>query len=77
MMAKGTYAAIMLATKDLDGIFARLEANGAEIMQEPTEQDWGARGCACRQPDPHPGAALSRPAVAAMTVAATALTKEN
>ncbi len=50
MMAKGTYAAIMLATKDLDGAFARLQAGGAEIMQEPIEQDWGARDCAVRDP---------------------------
>ena len=50
MMAKGTYAAIMLATKDLDGAFARLQAGGAEIMQEPIEQDWGARDCAIRDP---------------------------
>jgi uncharacterized glyoxalase superfamily protein PhnB len=50
MMAKGTYGSIMLATADLDGAFARLQAEGAEIMQEPTEQDWGARDCAVRDP---------------------------
>ncbi len=50
MMAKGTYGSIMLATADLDGAFARLQAKGAEIMQEPIEQDWGARDCAVRDP---------------------------
>ena len=50
MMAKGTYAAIMLATDDLDGTFERLQASGAEIMQEPIEQAWGARDCAVRDP---------------------------
>ncbi|WP_370327409.1 VOC family protein [Euzebya sp.] len=50
MMAKGTYASIMLATKDLDGTFDRLQAGGAEIMQEPIDQDWGARDCAVRDP---------------------------
>ncbi|WP_242107191.1 VOC family protein [Luteimonas aquatica] len=50
MMAKGTYASIMLATTDLDGIFARLQDKGAEIMQEPVEQDWGERDCAVRDP---------------------------
>jgi uncharacterized glyoxalase superfamily protein PhnB len=50
MMAKGTYASIMLATPDLDATFARLQAAGAEIMQEPVEQDWGARDCAVRDP---------------------------
>jgi catechol 2,3-dioxygenase-like lactoylglutathione lyase family enzyme len=50
MMAKGTYAAIILATADLDGTFARLEANGAEVVQEPTEQPYGVRDCAFRDP---------------------------
>jgi uncharacterized glyoxalase superfamily protein PhnB len=50
MMAKGTYAGIMLATKDLDAVFAKLAADGVEIVQEPTEQDWGARDGAVRDP---------------------------
>ena len=50
MMAKGTYATLMLATKDLDGTFERLQAGSAEIVQEPTKQDWGARDCAVRDP---------------------------
>ena len=71
MMAKGTYAAILLATADLDGTFERVQASGAEVVQEPTEQPYGIRDCAFRDPagnlDPHPGAALSHPAIAAMT----------
>ncbi len=50
MMAKGTYASIMLATPDLDGTFERLQASDAEVMQEPTEQPWGARDFAVRDP---------------------------
>ncbi|MDT7728123.1 MAG: hypothetical protein QOI21_4699 [Actinomycetota bacterium] len=50
MMAKGTYAAINLATKDLDGTFARLQASGAEVVQEPTEQPYGIRDSAFRDP---------------------------
>jgi uncharacterized glyoxalase superfamily protein PhnB len=50
MMAKGTFASLMLATPDLDGAFAKLEKSGAEIMQEPIEQPWGARDCAVRDP---------------------------
>ncbi|MEO5940185.1 MAG: VOC family protein [Candidatus Limnocylindrales bacterium] len=50
MMAKGTYAIIILATADLDGTFARLQASGAEVVQEPTEQPWGIRDCAFRDP---------------------------
>jgi catechol 2,3-dioxygenase-like lactoylglutathione lyase family enzyme len=50
MMAKGTYAAINLATADLDGVFARLQASDAEVVQEPTEQPYGVRDCAFRDP---------------------------
>ena len=50
MMAKGTYAGILLATADLDGTFARLQASGAEVVQEPTEQPYGVRDCAFRDP---------------------------
>jgi uncharacterized glyoxalase superfamily protein PhnB len=48
MMAKGTYAIIVLATKDLDGAFDRLQASDAEVVQEPTEQPYGVRDCAVR-----------------------------
>lgn len=50
MMAKGTYAMIMLATKDLDGTFERLQANDADVVQEPMEQPYGVRDCAVRDP---------------------------
>jgi uncharacterized glyoxalase superfamily protein PhnB len=49
MMAKGTYAIITLATPDLDGTFERLQAS-AEVVQEPTEQPYGVRDCAVRDP---------------------------
>ena len=50
MMAKGTYAALLLATKDLDSTFERLQASDADIVQEPTEQPYGIRDCAVRDP---------------------------
>jgi catechol 2,3-dioxygenase-like lactoylglutathione lyase family enzyme len=50
MMAKGTYAMILLATKDLDGTFAQLQANDVDVVQEPTEQPYGVRDCAVRDP---------------------------
>ena len=50
MMAKGTYAMIILATADLDGTFERLQASGAEVIQEPTAQPYGVRDCAFRDP---------------------------
>jgi predicted enzyme related to lactoylglutathione lyase len=50
MMAKGTYGWILLATDDLDGTFERVQAGDAEVVQEPTEQPYGARDCAFRDP---------------------------
>jgi catechol 2,3-dioxygenase-like lactoylglutathione lyase family enzyme len=50
MMAKGTYAIITPATKDLDGTFERLQAGGAEVVQEPIDQPYGIRDCAFRDP---------------------------
>ncbi|OLT15835.1 glyoxalase [Pseudonocardia sp. CNS-139] len=50
MMAKGTYAGVNLASKDLDGTFERLQAGDAEVVQEPTDQPWGVRDCAFRDP---------------------------
>jgi catechol 2,3-dioxygenase-like lactoylglutathione lyase family enzyme len=50
MMAKGTYAVIVLATADLDATFERVQASGVEVVQEPTEQPYGVRDCAIRDP---------------------------
>ena len=50
MMAKGSYACLILATADLDGAFERLQAGGAEVVQEPTAQPYGVRDCAFRDP---------------------------
>jgi catechol 2,3-dioxygenase-like lactoylglutathione lyase family enzyme len=50
MMAKGTYARLILATKDLDGTFEQLQAGGGDVVQEPTEQPYGIRDCAFRDP---------------------------
>jgi len=50
MMAKGSYARVTLATEDLDETFARLRDGGADVVQEPTDQPWGDRDCAVRDP---------------------------
>lgn len=50
MMAKGTYATLLLATKDLDGTFERVQGRDVEIVQEPTDQPYGVRDCAVRDP---------------------------
>jgi hypothetical protein len=63
-----TYAGINLATRDLHGSFEQLQAGDAEVVQEPTDQTYGIHDGVFRGPagngDPHPGAALSRPAIA-------------
>ena len=50
MMAKGTFASINLATRDVDGVFGRLQAGDAEVVQEPIDQPYGVRDCAIRDP---------------------------
>jgi catechol 2,3-dioxygenase-like lactoylglutathione lyase family enzyme len=50
LMAKGSYFGVNLATPDLDGTFAKLEGSGAEVVQEPTDQPYGVRDCAFRDP---------------------------
>jgi catechol 2,3-dioxygenase-like lactoylglutathione lyase family enzyme len=54
MMAKGTYCTLLLAAKDLDGTFERLQAGlqdgQVEVVQEPTAQPYGVRDCALRDP---------------------------
>ncbi|MEO6689755.1 MAG: VOC family protein [Dokdonella sp.] len=50
MMAKGTYAMVILASADLDATFEKLQASGAEVVQEPTVQPYGVRDCAFRDP---------------------------
>ncbi|HSS67075.1 MAG TPA: VOC family protein [Nocardioidaceae bacterium] len=50
MMAKGTYGTLLLASDDLDGAFERVQATDAEVVQEPTDQPYGIRDCALRDP---------------------------
>jgi catechol 2,3-dioxygenase-like lactoylglutathione lyase family enzyme len=50
MMAKGTYGWILLATRNLDSTFEQVVARNAEVVQEPTEQPYGVRDCAFRDP---------------------------
>ncbi|GLZ78839.1 putative glyoxalase/bleomycin resistance protein [Actinorhabdospora filicis] len=50
MMAKGTYAAVILAAQDLDKTFEQISGAGAEVVQEPVDQPYGVRDCAFRDP---------------------------
>ena len=50
LIAKGAYTTVTLSTDDLDGLFERLAAAGADVVQEPIDQDYGVRDCAFRDP---------------------------
>jgi catechol 2,3-dioxygenase-like lactoylglutathione lyase family enzyme len=50
MMAKGSYGRITFATPDLDADFERLVEAGVEVVEEPTDQPYGVRDCAVRDP---------------------------
>lgn len=50
LMAKGSYASIVLSTSNLYDTFERVQASGAEVMQEPMDQPYGVRDCAFRDP---------------------------
>jgi predicted enzyme related to lactoylglutathione lyase len=50
MMAKGTYATVVLSAPDVDAAFAKVEASGADVVQEPIDQPYGIRDCAFRDP---------------------------
>lgn len=50
MMAKGTYGIIILSSHDVDAVFEQLQGTGAEVVQEPTDQPYGVRDCAVRDP---------------------------
>ena len=50
MMAKGSYGSVLLATKDVDATFDRVQSGDVEVVQEPTDQPYGVRDCAFRDP---------------------------
>jgi catechol 2,3-dioxygenase-like lactoylglutathione lyase family enzyme len=50
LVAKGALNGVHFHTEDLDASFEKVRASGAEIVEEPTEQPWGTRDCAVRDP---------------------------
>lgn len=50
MIEGGSYGYIQLSTPDLEGVFDKLQAGGGDVVQEPTDQPWGARDCVFRDP---------------------------
>jgi predicted enzyme related to lactoylglutathione lyase len=47
---KGSLQAAIFASDDLDATFEKVRASGAEVLEEPTNQPWGVRDCAFRDP---------------------------
>lgn len=50
LLAKGALPIIVFGTDDVDAMFERVRASGAEVLQEPIDQQWGPRDCAFRDP---------------------------
>ena len=50
LLAKGALYGVHFSTKDLDLVFEKVRASGADVVQEPIEQPWGTRDCAVRDP---------------------------
>ncbi len=50
LMAKGSYATIVLGSSDLQALFDQVQATGADVVQEPLDQPYGIRDCAFRDP---------------------------
>lgn len=50
LVTKGSLQAAIFSSDDLDTTFEKVRASGAEVLQEPASQPWGARDCAFRDP---------------------------
>ncbi|NEA68045.1 VOC family protein [Streptomyces sp. SID12488] len=50
LLTKGVMPMFVFRTDDLDGMFEKVRASGAEVLQEPMDQGWGPRDCAFRDP---------------------------
>jgi catechol 2,3-dioxygenase-like lactoylglutathione lyase family enzyme len=50
LIAKGAMPGVHFSATDLDATFEKVRASGADIVQEPTDQPWGTRDCAVRDP---------------------------
>jgi catechol 2,3-dioxygenase-like lactoylglutathione lyase family enzyme len=50
LLAKGALNGVNFRTDDLDATFDKVRASGADVVQEPTDQFWGTRDFAVRDP---------------------------
>ncbi|MEW2495777.1 VOC family protein [Streptomyces nodosus] len=50
LLAKGMLRGVIFSTSDCDTLFERVQASGADLVQEPMDQPYGVRDCAFRDP---------------------------
>jgi catechol 2,3-dioxygenase-like lactoylglutathione lyase family enzyme len=50
LVTQGSLQAAIFRSNELDTTFEKVRASGAEVLQEPATQPWGARDCAFRDP---------------------------
>lgn len=50
LLAKGLLRGVIFSTDDCDATFERIRTAGGEVLQEPTDQPYGVRDCAFRDP---------------------------
>ena len=50
LLTKGVLSMVVFGTDDVDSLFEKVRASGAEVLQEPVDQAWGPRDCAFRDP---------------------------
>jgi len=50
LLAKGSLQGLIFRTEDVDAVFEKIRAAGAEVMQEPMDMPYGVRDCAFRDP---------------------------
>ena len=50
LVTQGSLQAAIFSADDLDTTFEKVKSSGAEVLQEPVSQPWGARDCAFRDP---------------------------
>jgi predicted enzyme related to lactoylglutathione lyase len=50
LLTKGSLNGVIFRTSDVDGVFEKVRASGAEVLQEPMDMPYGVRDCAFRDP---------------------------
>ncbi|MEU2064979.1 VOC family protein [Streptomyces sp. NPDC013455] len=61
LLAKGLLRGVIFTTPDCDALYERVRESGADVLQEPTDQPYGVRDCAFRDPAGNQLRFLERP----------------